>query len=390
MTTTHPDPDRSIRTPSAPSIPVAPVAAAGLLLLLLSAAAVGPARGQGPAAAEGPRPEIPMTGSEHLESVHRPEEGVYEIIVGPVDLEAGMPHLRLPVQVDTLPMDGWLRGFSWSLTGPDGEELPDELLHHVNLIDPDRRELFSPIARRVLAAGRETRTATLPASFGYPLEPGTRVLVSAMFANQTETDYEDARLHVKLRYVKEGGRLVRPQAVYPFYLDVMGPVGPKSFPVPPGRTVESWSGSPAIDARIMGVGAHLHDYAEVIRLVDETTDEVVWEARPITGEDGEHVKAVPMDPLWRTGGEKLFADHTYRVEVVYENPTDRPAPDGGMGVVAGVVLAPEGTEWPGFDRSDPAYREDLLNTVRAPHEGGGHGHAHGTQREGREGTGPGR
>lgn len=320
--------------------------------------------------------------SDLVRVVDHPERGELEVVVGPVALPAGGPHLRLPVQMVTLPIEGWLHGFDWSMRDAGGEELPRRLLHHVNLIDPDARELFAPIPRRVVAAGRETPRQRMPRFLGYPIPRGTRILVSSMFANPTDRDYEGAYLHVRLLYSRGEDRLVRPREVYPFYLDVMGPVGPKSFPLPPGRTVRGWEGRPAIDGRLLAIGGHLHDFGEYVRLVDVTRGKVLFEMRPVVNERG-RVVSLRTGHLWWKGGIRIHRDRVYRIEVAYDNPLDGPAPDGGMGVLGGVVLASGDARWPPLDRHHIAYVEDLRNTLEEPfresgHDGHGeHDHAHG-------------
>lgn len=362
------------RRPTTSAAPVAPTGVAAVF-----AASVALAAGPAPAPAQTAdvdRPAIPHTETDQISVEHLPEENVVQVTVGPLELEDGMPHLRLPIQIMEMPLDGWLRGYSWEITGPEGERLPDELLHHVNFVDPDRRQLFDPTFRRVLAAGRETTETILPPVIGIPFREGTRYLVSTMFANSTGRDFPEAYLNVNLHYVREGDRLVRPHDVFPFYLDVMGPVGTKDFSVPPGRTVQGWEGSPAVDARILGVGGHLHDYATRLRLIDLTTGETLWSAGPNASASG-RVHSVPEGHLWWRGGVEIHSDHRYRVEVVYENPTDEPAPLGGMGVIAGVAMPAGDAEWPELDRSHPDYREELMNHVTAPHRDDGHGHGHG-------------
>ncbi|NIR44456.1 MAG: hypothetical protein GWM93_09830, partial [Gemmatimonadetes bacterium] len=191
--------------------------------------------------------------------VEHPDEEVLEVIIGPAELEAGGHHLRLPVQLMEVPFAGWLHGFEWEIRNAAGEKLPDDLLHHVNFIDPDHRELFAPIPRRVAAAGRETDKLEVPHLIGYPIEANTRLLVSAMLAAPDERNYQDVYLHVRFFYSKAGENFIAPRDIYLFYVDVMGPVGLKDFPVPPGRTVKSWEGSPAIDGRILAIGGHLHN-----------------------------------------------------------------------------------------------------------------------------------
>ncbi|MFQ5890709.1 MAG: hypothetical protein ACE5JR_11735 [Gemmatimonadota bacterium] len=308
------------------------------------------------------------------------EERVVEVVVGPVHLAADMEHLRLPVQMTTFPVDGWLHGFEWVMRDGSGNELPRSLLHHVNLIDPDNRELFNPTARRVMAAGNETGAQRMPRLLGYPIEAGQRLLVSSMFSNTTGREIEDAYLHVRLFYSEEGDGLIQPRDVYPFYVDVMGPVGEKDFPVPPGRTVHYWEGSPAIDGRLLAIGAHLHEYADHIRLEDVTTGRVIWRAEPERDAAG-RVVGVPSSKLFWRLGVKLYKDHVYRAVVEYYNPTDAPAPSRGMGAIGGIVWASKDAEWPEFSRSDEVYVADLRNTLEAPFRAAAHEHGHQSSEE---------
>ncbi|MFQ5889521.1 MAG: hypothetical protein ACE5JR_05660 [Gemmatimonadota bacterium] len=339
----------------------------GLVAVLCSASGL---RSPELAAAQTP-PRLPVGSDELVEIIDHREERVLEMVVGPAELSTEGHHVRLPIQLVELPLEGWLHGFEWEITDSRGHRLPDDLLHHINLIDPDRRELFSPIPRRIMAAGRETTRQEMPRLLGYPVESGTRVLVSAMFARPTERDYEQVYLHVRLFYSLESDGLIRPRDVYPFYLDVMGPVGPKSFRIPPGGTVRSWTGSPAIDGRILAIGAHLHDHARFIRLEDVTLGKVVWETEPNRDAEG-HVQSVTTEHLWWRGGAKIYKDHEYRIVVAYDNPTDSYDPEPGMGEIGGVILASGDAEWPELDAESPMYVADLRNTLDAPRKLHGH------------------
>lgn len=328
-----------------------------------------------PAESRADPPPLPLEQNELVRVVDRPEEGELEVVIGPVELPAGLPHLRPPIQMTALPIDGWLHGFAWEIRDEGGRPLPNDLLHHVNLLEPDARELFAPIPRRVLAAGSETPPQSMPRLLGYPVESGTRILIVSMFANPTETDHR-AYLHVRLPYTpRERPGLIAPRTVYPWYMDAMGPVGPKDFPLPPGRTERTWEGSPAIDGRVLALGGHVHDHAVELRLEDATSDEVLWRIAPREDESG-HVVSLPTGQLWWKGGIPLRKDRRYRIVVVYDRPTGAPAPDGGMGVVGGILLAAPGQEWPALDRTDVAYVEDLTNTLLEPTRNRGHG-AHG-------------
>lgn len=318
-------------------------------------------------------PPLPLDRNELVEVRTLAGERTVEFVVGPVALEAGMEHLRLPIQMAEFPVDGWMHGFEMEMVDGAGAPIPAELLHHVNFIDPDKRELFSPIARRVMAAGRETSTQRLPGVIGYPIADGDRMLISAMFANALERDFDDAHLVVRFFYSTESDRLIQPRDIYPFYLDVMGPLGAKDFPLPPGRTVKAWEGKPAVDGRILGIGGHVHDYATRLALIDVTDGKTLWEVEP-EGTPGGRITGVPSDRFLWSLGKKIQADHVYRIEVEYHNPLDEPAPDGGMGAIGGAVWVGKDARWPEFDRTNEMYLGDLENTLTAPDRLHGHGH----------------
>ncbi|MGH7460967.1 MAG: hypothetical protein ACREMA_08055 [Longimicrobiales bacterium] len=284
-----------------------------------------------------------------------------DLVIGPVRLAAHESGYRAPIQLAEVPISGWVRGFSWFVTDEAGQRLSDGVLHHFNLVDPDRTELFSPVALRIMGAGRETRAQTLPPLVAYPLTAGSRFLVITMLANPSPEPHV-AYLTVRLEYQPERARLLRPVAIYPFYLDVMGPVGEKDFPVPPGRTVRSWEGSPRTNARILALGGHMHDHARRIELVDVTAGKRLWSVAPDTANG--RVIGVPRGVAFHRGGIKLDPAHRYRVSVEYVNPTSRPAPAGGMGVIAGIVTTR--AKWPELDRSDADYITDLANTMTMP------------------------
>jgi len=317
-------------------------------------------------------PEL-TAGSEYVRVENHPEERVADFVIGPLNLPSDMGHMRLPVQMAEIPVDGWLHGFDVRMEDSEGNALPMDLLHHVNFIDPDKRDVFAPIARRVIAAGRETNQKRLPDLLGYPIQAGDRMIISSMFANPVGKDIPKAFLRVRISYSLEEDGFMQPRDVYPFHLDVMGPVGAKDFAVPPGKTVHAYEASPVIEGRILGIGGHLHDFATVLRLENVTEGKVIWEAEPEYGAEG-RLTGVSESLLLMTGGIKVSPDNVYRIYVEYQNPMAHPAPDGGMGEIGGVILASKDVVWPEFRRDDPTYVADLINTIEAPEKAGGHGH----------------
>jgi hypothetical protein len=294
--------------------------------------------------------------------------GTLVLDLAPVDLPAHTPHHLLaqpPVATLEIPASGYISGFRVVVVDSAGRELPAELLHHFNLIDPDHRELFLPISRRLLAAGRETGAVRLPkVLFGLPLARGERVVASAMVENLTAATYRQARVRLLMDFTPAGRPwpLVR---VSPWQLDVAFPVGDKSFDLPPGRSSRSYEATPAIPGKVIGVGGHLHDYARWIEFADATTGEVIYRADPVADAGG-HVAAVPVRRLygWTRIGVPLVVGHRYRVTVAYDNPTGHVIPEGGMGVVGGLFVPDRGVAWPAADPRDSLYQQDYRHYMR--------------------------
>src|SRR3989441_1636613 len=96
----------------------------------------------------------------------------------PTDLPAaGM--VRLPVFQAVMPVSGSICHFHMEVVDPAGRRLPQAMLHHFNLSDPDRRELFLPIGLHIMAASKEAPAATgPPLPVGLPHARGQRLIAS--------------------------------------------------------------------------------------------------------------------------------------------------------------------------------------------------------------------
>ena len=321
----------------------------------------------------------PPAATPSLEVVHDAAAREIVLEIGPLDLPANASHHEVAqpqAQTGSVPVAGWIHGFRVEVVDGEGRAVPQTVLHHVNVISPGERELFSQIMLRIAAAGQETGPTELPRLIGYRVREGQPLLVTAAFHNPTSQDYRGARLRVRMRYTAEGVWL-RPLSVYPLYMDVMPPASVHAYDMPPGRSEKSWEASPAVAGRLLGVSGHLHKYGVALRLENVTTGELLWEAAPIVDEDGE-VVGMPVTRFFRTFGVPLRPDHVYRLTAVYDNPTGETIPDGAMGALGGVFIPARGQRWPAADPEHPEYRLDV-EIVTSPyyghgsHGGGGHG-----------------
>ena len=313
----------------------------------------------------------PTTSTKSIRVVDDPERKELAIILGPIDLPAHASHhmAQLPVQEGVFPFDMTIRGYRTHIIDADGAPVPRIVLHHMNLLDPGRRELFLPIMLRVLAASHETPPVRMPGwLFGLPVRGGSGFLALTMLHNPTAEDYEGVTVHLTLDYERHEGLPLYP--LTPFHLDAMYPgvSAAKAWDLPPGHSTKSWDARPAIRGLIIGLGGHLHAHATRLTLRNLTTGEVLYDVRPAVDEHGRIVD-IPMRTHRGPGvGALVVPEHTYRITAEYRNPFDSVIEDGGMGAVAGVFIPLE--TWPAADPRGALFAADYDWVIRSQVEHG--------------------
>ena len=287
-----------------------------------------------------------------------------------VDLPAGSM-VKQPASVAEFPVDGSIYAVRAEMVDENGRQLPIDLLHHMNVMNPNQRELFLPISRRILASGRETGEIRFPwLLLGSRFRAGEHILANAMVHNPTTRGYRGVRVRLVLGYVPTG----RPWplfSVVPWQLDVGFPVGDKSFALPPGPSERSYEGSPAVGGKLLAIGGHMHAYGRTIEFWDVTTGELLWHGEPAPAPPGEP-SPVPIGKFYSLTsiGLRISPAHRYRVRVVYENPTGKTLPEGGMGVVGGLFIPDRDAVWPGTDPGDSLYQKDLRHFMGTKRQAG--------------------
>jgi hypothetical protein len=331
----------------------------GVPLLALCLGSAAPLAGQMHGAHGGGEP---VATAGRLQVLHEHDREDIVALLGPIALPDTGNTMRLtPAAAITVPVDGWVTRFRARVVDERGMELPSEVLHHINVVRPDRRELFMPVMQRLAAAGQETGEIRVPVPFGVPVSRGDTLLVAAMVHNPTG---RPLRLTIEARLHYETPKWLDRFDVEPFYLDVRPPPATASFDLPPGVSTFSWEGSPAIDAQVLGMGGHMHRYAKELRLEEvgpEGETKVLWSVRPELQPGGD-IAAIPRCTFLHRFGLPLYKDRTYRLVAVYDNPTKTVIPGGGMAEIAGVVRP--GAEWPSADAADPTFRSDYRAFTR--------------------------
>lgn len=284
-----------------------------------------------------------------------------EIVVeyGPVALPARVAAADVP-QPPTLqfalPADGWLRGYAVELVDGEGRRAPQRLLHHLNLVDRGRRDLFTNAMARIAAAGGETAPITLPRIVGVRGARGDTLAMALALHNPTDSAFAGVTVRLRLPFTPASSRMGA-MNVYPLSVAIGPRDRPNVFDLPPGRSEHFWEGSPAVEGRILGLSGHLARYGVALRLEDRTAGRLVWEVKPRRDSTGA-VLEMPVSRFVWGGGKRVYPDHVYRLTAVYENPEPHTIADGGVGVLGGLLMLSRGGRWPAIDRQHPDYRAD--------------------------------
>ncbi len=266
-----------------------------------------------------------------------------------------------PVYQFKWPVKGWLRGFRINVVDSDGNELPREVMHHMIMVNYDRRQLIYRAAERIMGAGSETADYSLPKSIGVPVPEGTQLGMYVAWHNATGADLEDVHLQITLVYTPHN-QVPQPVSTLPVYFDTNLEVGgTNTFDILPGITEKSYEFSVPISGRLLGVSGHMHDFGSEVRLEEVASGKVLTTVKAEREANGK-VTGVERHLFGVSGrGLKLEAGKMYRVVGIYDNPTDRKIDLGAMAEIVGIFAPDDIEQWPDLDRSDPVFQRDMAS-----------------------------
>ena len=271
-----------------------------------------------------------------------------------------MPGMATPFQTFDWPVTGWLRGFRLTLADAEGRTLPRRLIHHVNMMNFERRALLYDAVERTLAAGQETEDVTLPRSVGFPMAAGTAVGLMAAWDNDTGADIDGVFLTVTLSW-SPTNLSPRPLDALPLYLDVnyQGAGKSDSYDLPAGPSFKSYEFTLPVGGRLLGVGGHLHDYARDLVLEDLETGRAVVRLRARLDPQGKLLSVERKLYGVRGDGLALRAGRRYRITAAYDNPTGTTIRDGAMGIMIGLFVPEDIRKWPTVNLENPGIKADI-------------------------------
>ncbi|HET8633448.1 MAG TPA: hypothetical protein VFL88_04820 [Gemmatimonadales bacterium] len=315
---------------------------------------------------------VTVDSSKHLVILR---SGPYDLMnMPPMDhgmMDLGMSH-DTPVQHFAWPVQGWLRGFQVSLADGQGHPVPKHVMHHMIMVNFSRRQLVYHASERLFGAGTETADAEVPATIGVPMKPGMDLGVYVAWHNDTGRDLRNVYFTITMPYLP-ANQNPRPKDALPIYMDVNLTVGgSNTFDVRPGRSETSHEFTIPVGGRLLGVGGHMHDYGQEVRLEDAETGKVITRVKAELDDSG-HIEGVGRKLFAvRGAGMRLKPNHRYRVVGVYDNPTGKTIVNGGMAHMVGLFVPDDLAAWPTIDPANADYQRDLASL----NERGGAGELH--------------
>ncbi len=244
------------------------------------------------------------------------------------------------------PVAGWTRGFALEVSGPDGRPLARQLLHHLNVVNFERRQLVHPAFERLVALGRETEDVVLPKGVGVPVDPDSRLALLVAWGNNAHEDLSGVSLRLRFKWLP-ASTSPAPTPVLIWMADADFAAGTSdAYDLPPGPSERTVEFALPASGRLLAVGGHLHDYGTLLRLEDVETGKTLIELVPRVDAAG-HVSRMPRALPGVTGdGIKLRAGRCYRLVARYDNPTGGSLENGAMAVMAGVFAPDRIDRWP--------------------------------------------
>ncbi len=265
--------------------------------------------------------------------------------VGPLNLPANTSHMKMPQPPDLtweIPLTGWLLSYHPHLVDSSGNAVPGTVLHHVAFWNENRSDFLCPNKdEHIFGAGSElTNWAKIP-GFGYRVEKGDRIRVETMIHNPTPTAFDKAYLQIEIEYLDDA----TPAPVkdtYPAWMDVAS-CGNSGYDLPAGPSSKTGLVAVKYDGILLGVGGHMHDYAQQLVLEDATQKKNLAILKAHTDDKGQLLD-IPVVTFYAAGGEKLSAGDQLKITATYNNTSGKLRRQGAMGIVVGYFT-------PGDDRA---------------------------------------
>ena len=259
--------------------------------------------------------------------------------IGPMSLPANTSHMKMPQPPDltwTIERAGWLLAYHPKLVDGAGNAVPGVVLHHVAFWNENRSDFLCPNKEEhIFGAGGELTDWALIPGFGYRVEKGDQIRIETMIHNPTRQAYEQAYLQVAIPYWDDASP-VPVKNFYPAWMDVGG-CGNSGYDLPPGPSKKAGSVAVKYAGVLLGVGGHMHDYAQQLVLEDSRAKEPVATLAAKTDDHG-RLQSMPVVTFFQTGGYSFAPGDQLTITATYDNRSGKMLRDGAMGIVVGYFV----------------------------------------------------
>jgi hypothetical protein len=304
---------------------------------------------QGQAAEHGSHDGFMQHGMSHVRAqgvklAQKVDEAAHVITLreGPMNLPAHTDHHKAaqPAEMTwTIPVEGWLLGYTPRLVDAASGAVPGNLLHHTAFWNVNRPDfLCKNKEEHIFGAGSEMNVWPPIPGYGYHVQKGDQIRIETMVYNPTATDYPSVWMEVAIQYLPAASP-APVKSVYPAWIDVQE-CGNSGYELPAGKSTKTGIVAVLFNGALLGVGGHLHDYGRQLLLADATTKKEIVKLDAKVDEQG-RLLSTPIVTFFETGGYALKRGEKLEVTAAYDNPTGKSIPEGAMGIVVGYFV-PEG------------------------------------------------
>lgn len=213
----------------------------------------------------------------------------------------------------------WVIAYETEIYDANGQQPKQDYLCH-SFLGNQRVEQATDHAGHVIAnemrvvfSDAFTRGMHLPDGFGVRISPDEDVQWVPMFNNRGE-DVARIGMRARVHFIRETD-LKKP--LQPLYSVLEAVQTPHLFFVPPGRHEKEHEFQLKFDGKIHFIGAHIHPYSESVVVWNVSRDELVWDGRSKTNDNGE---TVGMDVYSSESGYTVRAGETFALRSTYNNP----------------------------------------------------------------------